>query len=184
MSWLARKLGRFSISGTAKIIVWRSTGELEVPLPEGLTVRKATAADIDAARSLEDDSGIAYLKHVMANGYRAWFGYCDGIVVHRSLMLPGPCSYHLWNWTATLDVPEKEGVILGCVTHPKYGGRGIYAAVLALIARDPEWDAVWGFTEVENMASRKGLTKAGFKEHHTLAVRAWHGFAHVERGSA
>lgn len=181
MSWLARKLKRFSISGKTKIIVWRSTGGTQFPLAPGVAVRKVTLADLYDAKSMEDDSTIEYLRSVIGKGYHAWFAYCDGIVVHRSLMLAGPSRYNLWHWTAGLHVPEKEGVILGCATHKDYGGRGIYASVLSLIANDPTWKAVWGFTEVDNTASQRGLTKAGFREHHTLSVRAWHGFAHVDR---
>ncbi|HTK31668.1 MAG TPA: hypothetical protein VL332_06870 [Candidatus Saccharimonadaceae bacterium] len=181
MPSLAGKFARFTISGTVRVIVWRSTGGAEVPLYEGVTVREVGADQVDEARSMEDEATLAYLRGVMARGYRMWFAYADGIVVHRSLILPGPTTYNLWHWTAKLDVPAGEGVILGCATHSKYGGRSIYASVLSRIANDKRWSAVWGFTEESNMASRKGLIKAGFHEDHVLTVNAWHGFAKVER---
>jgi ribosomal protein S18 acetylase RimI-like enzyme len=181
MSWLARKLRRFTVSGSATIIVWRSTGGTQCPLSSGVTVRKVTLTDLYDARSMEDDATIEYLRSQMGKGYHAWFAYCDGIVVHRSLLLAGPARYNLWNWTATLQVPEKEGVIFGCATHPDYRGRGIHPYVLSLIANDSTWRAVWSFTDVDNTASNRGFAKAGFHQHYRLLVRSWHGFARVQR---
>ena len=183
MSSLAHKLARFSVSGTAKVIVWRSTGGVELPLAEGVTVREVSAAQIEEARSMDDEASLAYLRRVMAQGYHAWFAYCDGIVVHRSLIVPGPTTYNLWRWTAKLEVPANEGVIVGCATHPKYRGRGIYPAVLSRLANDERWSGVWSFTDEDNLASRRGFTKAGYHVDHVLTVRAWHGFARVERAA-
>ncbi|MBI1798703.1 MAG: hypothetical protein HYR73_03340 [Candidatus Eisenbacteria bacterium] len=133
---------------------------------------------------MDDDSTVEYLHSVMRRGYHAWFAYCDGIVVHRSLLLPGPEAYHLWHHWATLHIPAPDGLILGCATHSSYGGRGIYSAVLAMIANESSWLGKWGFTETSNVASQRALIKAGFQPNHTLTVRAWHGLGRTVRGAA
>jgi RimJ/RimL family protein N-acetyltransferase len=181
-SWITRKLGRFSVTGNTKIIVWRSFGGVELSLPEGVTVREIESGDVAGAASMDEPATVAYLTRIHREGHHIWYAYCDGIVVHRSVLLPGPASYHLWKSWATLHVPPIDGLILGCATHPKYGGRGIYSAVLALIANSPHWQGKWGFTEIENVASQRALIKAGFHQHHTLTVHAWHGIGKTERG--
>ena len=63
----------------------------------------------------------------------------------------------------TLHVPPNNRYLYGFVTHPDWRGRGIYPHLLQAILRTEEREYFWIMHLRENMASQRGIEKAGFR---------------------
>ena len=60
---------------------------------------------------------------------------------------------------------RKKSLHIGpCWTDNKFRGQGIYPAVLSSICKNNSETNMFIFTEDENIASQKGITKVGFKK--------------------
>jgi RimJ/RimL family protein N-acetyltransferase len=69
--------------------------------------------------------------------------------------------------TAVLGEPRGTPIIGNCWTHPDTRGKGIYPFALRQVLqalRDRGIDRVLIETDVENIASRRGIEKAGFRQ--------------------
>jgi RimJ/RimL family protein N-acetyltransferase len=80
-------------------------------------------------------------------------------------------SAHIGGIEISLTVPARERYLWDFVTVPEYRGRGLYPMLLQAIIRAQldEVDWFWIGHEPHNLASRRGILKAGFK----LAGHVW-----------
>jgi RimJ/RimL family protein N-acetyltransferase len=90
----------------------------------------------------------------------------------------------LWSRHGTWAIGPEEAYVHYCETSPEARGRGLYPAVLGHIARErSDLAALYIACESENLASRRGIEKAGFAEiaHVTVRVLFGLGFQSVRR---
>lgn len=69
-----------------------------------------------------------------------------------------------------IDLPHPVSVIYDCWTPPEFRGHGIYPRVLSMLSREAleRHPAVWIYCLKDNVASRRGILKAGFEHNYRM----------------
>lgn len=81
----------------------------------------------------------------------------DERIVHFSHVMPKIFKYAF--------MPKKNSIHIGpCWTHENHRGKIIYPAVLSKICTDFHQKNIYIFTEIENIASQKGIEKVSFNK--------------------
>jgi ribosomal protein S18 acetylase RimI-like enzyme len=112
----------------------------------------------------------------LARGDVGYYAYLGGRVVHRTWVRRGPVRGPLWLAWGSLEVGPSQAYVHYCETAPAARGHGIYPAVIAHAAREAR-DAgardVLISSRVDNVASLRGIARAGFdeRERHVLRIR-------------
>lgn len=110
------------------------------------------------------DPGFVVQKTVSGNLMK-YFIQDNGTFVHESYLFP---KLHL------LKLLDRKGPAIGqCVTSKQYRGKSIYPFVINKIARetlDSGHDEVFIVVNVDNIASIKGIEKAGFKKYAQISA--------------
>jgi len=137
---------------------WRDDPLVELPALPGLAIELARELDL-----LAELSGLP-VGEVQARvdaGHRPYLARLDGV----------PVAY---GWVATrrasigalgisFSVPPGNRYLWDFVTLPRWRGRGIYPRLLqAILRREVEADRFWIGHDVPNVASARGILKAGF----------------------
>jgi hypothetical protein len=128
----------FAPEDTESIMLGEASGlAVDVPLPDGVTLRRVTAeADVRAAVFMQDeafgdptpgrhaDTILARLQResVRPDGMQLWVAEADGVIVTAGRLEPVPGTAFAGIW--------------GGVTRPEWRGRGIYRALTAARARE------------------------------------------------
>lgn len=122
---------------------------------------------------MESQARIEEFRSFLARGDLGFYGYVEGRVVHRAWVRPGPVRVPTWHSFAPLDIGENEAWIHYCETAPEARGKGIYPAVLGEVVarlRKAGTTRCTIGTEASNLASRRGIEKAGFEPWCTLRI--------------
>jgi GNAT superfamily N-acetyltransferase len=143
---------------------------LDWPTPHGIAslipaifVRvgpEATQA-LDHAMSLDDPSEV---RHRFASGRR-----CYGAVVENNLAAYGWVTFdeeQIGEMGLRIRLVPGEAYIWDCATAPPYRRLGLYTALLTHIVSELRGEGlcrVWIGADGDNMASQKGIARAGFR---------------------
>jgi GNAT superfamily N-acetyltransferase len=105
----------------------------------------------------------------LAEGHQLFLLRIDGEAA--SYGWSASASAHIGGIEISLTVPPRERYLWDFVTLPDFRGRGLYPLLLQLIIRHQLEEAEWFWIghESHNLASRRGILKAGFK----LAGHVW-----------
>jgi GNAT superfamily N-acetyltransferase len=155
------------------------------PLPPLPPIAGLTIAPTDDLPLLTDLGGVSehQIRDRFATGHHVWIARMDG----------EPAGY---GWVATREAAiERLGLILTLgsgerffwdfVTLPEWRGRGIYPRILQrMIASDSEASRIWIGHDIPNVASRRGIVKAGFQFCGTLVTSPETGYRFVPSGSS
>lgn len=176
-----RALRRFLTFRTVVCIVYRHARPVA---SADADIRAVTSVNVEDARSMEPPERIDQFRSFLARGDRGWYAYLDGRVVHRSWLVRGPTVMRLWSRFGAWPIPDGAAYLHYCETAPEARGHGIYPAVLSHAARDSGAREVYISTEEGNVASRRGIEKAGFAEiaRATVYVAFGVGVQSVRRG--
>jgi CelD/BcsL family acetyltransferase involved in cellulose biosynthesis/RimJ/RimL family protein N-acetyltransferase len=96
----------------------------------------------------------------------AWLGQRDEIVASSEV-----------GDEVRLPLPRRGAVIYDCWTPPAMRGRGVYPRVLRELAARAPCDDVWIYCHRTNVASARGILRAGFRPSHRMGVERWRGHA-------
>jgi hypothetical protein len=157
---------------------WRGDPLPLLPRPEGLSIEPT-----EDMQSLHDLSGTAAgeLRTRPREGHQPWLARIAGEPV-------------AWGWCATrnftigeLDLscalPTGNRYLWDFVTLPPWRGRNIYPSLLqAIIASEPDAARFWLGHDMPNVASARGIAKAGFQEVGVLYRKSAGGFALIPAG--
>jgi ribosomal protein S18 acetylase RimI-like enzyme len=142
---------------------------LDLPLPDGVTLRRATEpedvrrASHAADRVFEgepDEDRVADLLARVARGTEVWIAEADGEVVSSGRLEPVEGSDFAGIW--------------GGATHPDWRGRGIYRALTAARARSAIALGVRYINSDSTEYSRPILERSGFVKVSTTTPYEWH----------
>jgi GNAT superfamily N-acetyltransferase len=139
---------------------WRGDDLPEVAGPTDMEVRLE-----DADHDLSDVSGIslADLRGRQRKGHRPYVACIGGEIAG-------------WGWSATAgfeigelgisaSLPHGNRYLWDFVTLPAWRGQGIYPALIqAMLQDDTDADRFWVGHDAPNVASGRGITKAGFQK--------------------
>jgi ribosomal protein S18 acetylase RimI-like enzyme len=142
---------------------------LDLPLPEGVTLRRVTEpedvrrASYAADRVFEgepQEDRVADLLERVARGTEVWIAEADGEVVCSGRLEPVPGTDFAGIW--------------GGATHPEWRGRGIYRALTAERARSAVARGVRFINSDSTEYSRPILERSGFVKVSTTTPYEWH----------
>ncbi|MGB5156413.1 hypothetical protein [Desulfobacterium sp. N47] len=128
------------------------------------TIYRVTNDNIDDALIYEPPINVDKFRQFLKQGDWGYYAYIDDQWVHRSWVTFGPQTITQWDRFANLKLSINDAGIRWCETSLTGRGNNVYPAVLSQIARDisKDFNNVYGFTTTDNIASFKGLLKAGF----------------------
>ena len=129
---------------------------------------KIVQADYDNLKDILVFQHPRYIKiftNFLDNGDRGYFAYLNGKCVHRSWVQFGRKEV-LLNPFIKKVINHNEAYIHYCETAPEARGNNIYPSVLSKIASDikDKYPTIFISTNIKNIASRRGIEKAGFHE--------------------
>ena len=157
---------------------WRGDPVPTLPRLPGLAIAATTDLPL-----LGELSGVAAheLKARMERGHAPWLAHIAGEPVG-------------WGWCATREfsigelgiarsLPPGNRYLWDCFTVPSWRGQGIYPRLLqAMLDHEPDVERFWVGHDLDNLASARGIAKAGFGEVGLLYHRQDGGFILVPSG--
>jgi len=128
------------------------------------TICRVTNENIDDALVYEPSIKVDAFRQFLAHGDWGYYAYIDNEWVHRSWVTFGPQVITQWNRFAKLELETNDAGISWCETSVTARGNNVYPAVMSQIARDisSEYKNIYVSTTSDNIASYRGLLKAGF----------------------
>lgn len=126
-------------------------------------VSKVTYSNLTDASSFQSDYYLDKFSQFIRQGDHGFYAYIDDVCVHRSwLVSSGVVKIH---WSLSYELKPLQAFIHYCETSPIARGKGIYPEVLMHIRRNYKLaDSFLINVECNNIASIKGIEKAGFKK--------------------
>jgi GNAT superfamily N-acetyltransferase len=183
---LRRFLRRVTTFRTVTILIHRFADRAIARVP--LDLRRVTPDNVGDASSMEDAARIEEFRRFLAHGDEGYYVYADGVVVHRTWCVRGPGTARLWHSYGRIELLPDDAYIHYCATAPAARGRGIYPQVIAHVAeqaraRGARRVLIWA--ERDNVASQRGIARAGFvpEKTVTLSIRFGRG-SQAERSQA
>jgi len=114
--------------------------------------------------NFQDKHYLKKFQKFMENGDRGYLAYLDGKCVHRSWVIQNPGERVRVHRYLGFRLRNNEVYIHYCETSKNARGKNIYPAVLNKIAEDYPDKKIIISTNEHNIASRRGIEKAGFDE--------------------
>jgi len=134
------------------------------PVPEGVTFRQLTAAEVGALTPVDEDISDAMERCGFLADRSAFGAFCYGAFAHISWMIAGGPDNDRIRPPHLVKLRHGEGEITYCVTLPEFRGRQIYPFVISRLfqeARARGIREIFMVTRSGNVASQQGILKAG-----------------------
>ena len=110
-----------------------------------------------------------YLNSVQKGSF-AFIVWHNDVLAHRSLAIKGPSKIRVPGY-GNLHVKENEFYISHCETNETYRGNGLYPFAIHSLANKVVSEnlssRIYIVTDLENLASQRGILKAGFSHKKT-----------------
>jgi hypothetical protein len=140
-----------------------------------------TMDNVGDALSMESPDRIAEFQSFLERGDLGYYAYQNDRVVHRAWVRHGPVVMPAHLGYGRLKIAAEDAYVHYCETSSDARGGGIYPAVLHHIVMDLKGRSareVIIATSAENLASGRGIEKAGFveTERHEIRIVAGLGF--------
>jgi GNAT superfamily N-acetyltransferase len=158
---------------------WRGDPAPFLPPLPGLSI--AAVADIGLLAAL---AGIdaAEARERLRRRHQPWLARIAGEPVGWGWLAAGEAS--IGELGITRRLPPGDRYLWDFTTLPAWRGRGVYPRLLqAMIAANPDVARFWIGHDLPNLASARGIAKAGFQDVGVLYRRADGGFALEPTGS-
>ncbi len=138
-----------------------------VPAMPGYIVRAATLADVPHVQQAMQASGDYPADVVVSRLQDGRHPFVveedDRVVSYGWVALSGD---NVGDMGLSIRLRSHHAYIYDCATHPSYRGRGLYPALLRVMAADlgrGGWSCVWIGTAPGNFTSQRGIVRAGFQ---------------------
>ena len=145
------------------------TYNFDVPtfLQSEVEVKRVDSSNVEDALGYEPKHKVETFKKFLSLGDWGYYAYLDGRWTHRSWVTFGPKKVDRWSGISPMNLCANEAFIHWCETATWARGRGVYSAVLSEIVEDclnDKCQNIYISTNQENIASQKGILRAGFRE--------------------
>jgi GNAT superfamily N-acetyltransferase len=158
---------------------WRGDPLPALPPLPGLAIAPTDDAQLIAGLCALDD---AEIRRRLERNHRAWLAVLAGEPVGYGWVATTEAT--IGGLGDTLALPAANRYLWDFVTLPAWRGRGIYPRLLqAIVRHGPETERFWIGHDAPNVASQRGIAKAGFSATVTLYRTADGRFAFVPSGS-
>ncbi len=173
---VVRMLRRATVFRRAVVIIYRHENDVvptsPVEIPK-LEIRPVDASNVTDVLAMEPEERVVEFRRFLEQGDRGYYAYLDGRVVHRAWVQEGPRNAHLWHGHGDHLLGPGDAFIHYCETAVEARGRGIYPAVLRRVVADARRRGIRTITiatDLDNIASRHGIEKAGFTEFQRVMI--------------
>ena len=134
------------------------------PVPEGVTFRPLTAAEVDALTPVDEDIRDAMERCGFLADKAAFGAFYRGAFAHISWMIAGGPDSDRVRPPRLVGLRPGEAEITYCVTLPEFRGRQIYPFAISRLfqeARARGIREIFMVTRSGNIASQHGILRAG-----------------------
>lgn len=130
-----------------------------------IKIETVSIKNINDALSYEPRYKVKTFARFLDRGDQGFYAYLNERFIHRSWVTFGPKKVHRWKRYAPLELKRGDAYIHWCETVPWARGMGVYPTVLNYIvnALSEKANEFYISTTIDNLASRKGIEKAGFQ---------------------
>ncbi|MGB2805667.1 MAG: hypothetical protein WBD64_12325 [Candidatus Zixiibacteriota bacterium] len=151
---------RFYVNETLVLFRHKVMTEQRAPVE----IRYASPETIADILSFQPERYVKVFEEFLSSGDRGYFAYLNGRCVHRSWVKHAPQIVHL-HPCLPMRLKEDEAFIHYCETAPEARRNNIYPYVLTKIVDDfKDRKKIFVSVNAKNVASMKGVEKAGFRE--------------------
>ncbi|MGQ4876332.1 MAG: hypothetical protein ACP6IY_19900 [Promethearchaeia archaeon] len=128
-------------------------------------IRKVDYKNISDLLNFQDKKYLKIFNNFLDVGDIGYYAYLNGKCIHRSWVQFGEKEVKVHRFLKR-KIKKNEAFIHYCETAPWARGKNIYASVLSKIVNDfrDKYNDFYISTDNKNIASQKGLIKAGFVE--------------------
>jgi len=176
MKMAIRRLRSLAFLGWGDVLLFEHQ-QHTAPLAKRLVaVQEVTETNVTDASWFNTSAEMAAFRDFLERGDLGFYGYVDRKCIHRSWVKLGPCRINLWR-SFSRRIGSKEAYIHYCKTASEVRGFGVYPLVLDYIARHLKdfysIQRTYVATNYTNVASRRGIQKAGFLPVARYKVLMW-----------
>ena len=133
------------------------------------TIKHATNENLKDVLYFQPQRYIDIFKNFLSLKDKGYFAYLQDKCIHRS-WLKGNEQVVYPHWAYPYKLKENEVFIHYCETAPKARGKNIYPHVLSNIIKEHQDKDILISVNDENIASKKGVEKVGFRERERVKV--------------
>jgi hypothetical protein len=168
-----RRLDRTVGAGTVRVHVYCLFAEDAVPnlsCPPGLTVTRLLPGQMPRLKEVFSSFALSELEETQRRQSECYGAWLSGQLVHYS-WVQASGSHLILEAGRHVEIKLGEFWIYDCRTSPSARGLGIYPYVLTFISHDHRRKGLGEgviYTTEENVASQRGILKAGFHLKETL----------------
>lgn len=135
------------------------------PIESSAVIKKADQANLKDVLNFQNERYLATFRKFLQQGDIGYLAYLEQKCVHRSWVKSSPQKVSL-HPLLTIDLEPENIWIHYCETAPNARGNNVYPYVLSKIANDFQAaNKILISINEKNIASIKGVKKAGFKEY-------------------
>jgi hypothetical protein len=133
------------------------------------TIKHATNENLKDVLYFQPQRYIDIFKNFLSLGDKGYFAYLQDKCIHRSWVKSNEQIVHP-HWAYPYQLKENEVFIHYCETAPEARGKNIYPHVLLNIIEEHQDKEILISVNDENLASKKGVEKGGFRERERVKV--------------
>ena len=127
------------------------------------TIKHATNENLKDVLYFQSQRYIDTFKNFLSLGDKGYFAYLQDKCIHRSWLKSNEQIVHP-HWAYPYKLKENEVFIHYCETAPEARGKNIYPHVISNIIKEHQDKDILISVNDENIASKKGVEKVGFRE--------------------
>ena len=128
-----------------------------------IELKEAKESNLDDVLDFDTNRNYLSMKKMLKNGEKGKLGYSKGKCIHRSWFKDSKGKALIFKFLP-IQLTEDDVYIHDCATSIEVRGQSIYPYVISKIARDAgSGKRILIATNVNNIASVRGIEKAGFK---------------------
>jgi len=149
------------------------------PAPEGVTFRQMTAAEVAALAPGNEDIRDGMARCGALAGQATFGAFYNGAFAHLSWLVLGGRDNEKIARPHLFELRPGEAEITHCVTLPEFRGLHIYPYAISRVVQEARAQGardVFMITRSGNVASQRGILRAGFSERRGRIL-----YAHVYR---
>ncbi|MCT7506067.1 hypothetical protein N5T62_08260 [Aliarcobacter cryaerophilus] len=133
------------------------------------TIKHATNENLKDVLYFQPQRYIDIFKNFLSLGDKGYFAYLQDKCIHRSWVKSNEQIVQP-HWAYPYKLKENEVFIHYCETAPEARGKNIYPHVLSNIIKEHQDKDILISVNDENIASKKGVEKVGFRERERVKV--------------